>query len=312
MTSNLPFSRPRVVDLSTRTQLEITGPDRAAFLHNLCTQEIRKLPPSAGAEAFLLDARGHVLAFVTIYCAAESLILETVPGYGPQLLAHLERYHIREKIELHDRSATWGECLVAGAGAADVLATLTGLAPPAELYAHREATMANCVVSLRNVDWTGEPGWLVSTAHEALVDVQVALTAPSCEPCEDAMFDAARIAAGMPCYGLDITDKTLPQEVARDARAISFTKGCYIGQETVARLDALGHVNKTLTRVRFTGRDVPPAGSELTLDGKPVGTITSAAYWPPFDTAIALAYLRRGANTPGTKLTSAVGPAEVW
>ena len=126
------------------------------------------------------------------------------------------------------------------------------------------------------------------------------------------MFDAARIAAGMPCYGLDITDKTLPQEVARDARAISFTKGCYIGQETVARLDALGHVNKTLTRVRFTGRDVPPAGSELTLDGKPVGTITSAAYWPPFDTAIALAYLRRGANTPGTKLTSAVGPAEVW
>ena len=124
-------------------------------------------------------------------------------------------------------------------------------------------------------------------------------------------FEARRIEAGFPSYGPDISDKNLPQELARDARAISFTKGCYLGQETVARIDALGHVNQTLVGVRFeNGASVSP-GLELTVAGAAAGRVTSAAYSPLLQAPLALAYVRRGSNQPGTRLDSPVGPAEV-
>ena len=131
-------------------------------------------------------------------------------------------------------------------------------------------------------------------------------------PCGSEAVEIARIEAGTPLFGRDITDANLPQEIARDARAISFVKGCYIGQETVARLDALGHVNRTLAGVRFAATDVPASGTELTDDsGKVAGRVTSATFSPTLGAPLALAFVRRETNTPGSKLTSAVGPAEV-
>ena len=131
-------------------------------------------------------------------------------------------------------------------------------------------------------------------------------------------FEMARIEAGTPLYARDISDKNLPQEVNRDALAISFTKGCYLGQETVARIDALGHVNRVLVGVRFAGSEPPPPGTELTVteaqgsEGKAtVGAVTSAAYSPRLGSSLALAYVRRGHTQPGTQLTSSAGPAQV-
>ncbi len=122
----------------------------------------------------------------------------------------------------------------------------------------------------------------------------------------------ARIEAGTPYYGRDLSDANLPQELAHDARAISFTKGCYIGQETVARLDALGHVNRTLCGVRLAGSEIPPVGTEFTGGaGKSVGQVTSAAFSPRLDAPLALAYVRRGENMPGSRLESSLGSAEV-
>jgi folate-binding protein YgfZ len=124
-------------------------------------------------------------------------------------------------------------------------------------------------------------------------------------------FEAARIEAGMPVYGIDFNEENLPQEVGRDDRAISFTKGCYLGQETVARIDALGHVNQRLVGVRFFGSDLPAGGMELTREGRIVGAVTSAAFSPKLDAPIALAMVRREANSPGTRLASAIGECEV-
>jgi folate-binding protein YgfZ len=121
----------------------------------------------------------------------------------------------------------------------------------------------------------------------------------------------ARIEAGTPLFGQDITEKNLPQEVARDALAISFTKGCYLGQETVARIDALGHVNQTLCGLRFAGPDSPPPGTELTIDDKVVAHVTSAAFSPRLGGPLALGYVRRGHTLPGTAFTSSRGPASV-
>ncbi len=137
------------------------------------------------------------------------------------------------------------------------------------------------------------------------------LVAAGATECRPAAFDAARIEWGFPLYGVDITDKNLPQEVARDALAISFVKGCYLGQETVARIDALGHVNKLLVGVRFHGATVPSPDTELSAAGQTVGHVTSATYSPRLSAPLALAYVRRGSNEPGTKLSSALGDAAV-
>jgi hypothetical protein len=186
-----------------------------------------------------------------------------------------------------------------------------GASPPEERLAHEPATIAGRPVRLRRVEWTIPGGWLVAGMREALADVRAALLAAGAEPCDATALDAARIEAGTPWYGIDITDKNLPQEVARDAAAISFTKGCYLGQETVARIDALGHVNRTLVGVRFDGAEVPAAGWELMVDGQAAGQVTSAAWSPRLGAPLALAYVRRGSNTAGTRLSSPCGGAVV-
>jgi folate-binding protein YgfZ len=124
-------------------------------------------------------------------------------------------------------------------------------------------------------------------------------------------FTSARVEAGLPLFGVDFGEQNFPQEVGRDREAVSFTKGCYLGQETVARIDALGHVNQRLVGVRFGGKEVPDPGLELMHSGKKVGQVTSVAFSPRSNAPLALAMVRREANAPGTRLESAVGDCEV-
>ncbi len=164
---------------------------------------------------------------------------------------------------------------------------------------------------LRNVEITGSGGVLISAKKESIAAIVDALLAAGAVRCGAAAMETPRIEAGWPIFGVDISDKNLPQEVDRNARAISFTKGCYLGQETVARIDALGHVNKTLCGVRFSGNEIPSPGVELRAGDAAVGTVTSATFSPRLSAPLALVYLRRGFNMPGTKLVAPSGEAEV-
>lgn len=300
-----------LVDLTERTRIELTGDDRASFLHNLSTNDIKGLAAGLGCEAFLLNARGHVLGHVFVICRPQSLVVETVPDQEESLLAHLDRYLIREKVALHPRTDDWGELLLAGPRAADLLSSLLGAPPPAERLWHIEAQWQGQPLTVVRVEMTHPGGYLIFYPQAAASTVVDALVALSAVVCSATAFDAARIEAGFPWYGRDITDKTLPQEVARDQMAISFKKGCYIGQETVARIDALGHVNKSLVGVRFDGVGVPPADAELRSSGEIVGQLTSAAFSRRLGSALGLAYVRRGSDRAGVKLESAFGAAEV-
>ncbi len=127
--------------------------------------------------------------------------------------------------------------------------------------------------------------------------------------CVRPAFEAARIQWGWPLDRTDISTDNLPQEVGRDDRAISFTKGCYLGQETVARLDSLGHVNKQLTLVRFPSGQLTNSVT-LSFEGKSVGATTSVGFSPECACPVALAYVRRERAEPGTVLESPAGPAE--
>src|SRR5262249_26957999 len=128
---------------------------------------------------------------------------------------------------------------------------------------------------------------------------------------DPAAFESLRIAAGTPVFGKDVGPDNLPQEVGRDARAISFVKGCYLGQETVARIDALGHVNKILTSLRFESDRVPPSGTAMEAEGKVIGSVTSSAPSPADGKPIGLGYVRVAFAEPEKEMTAVLGDERV-
>ncbi len=304
-------SHAALVDLGPRTQIEIGGDDRAAWLHNLTTNEVRKLAPGAGCETFLTNVQGKTLAHALLFVGADAIVLETVSGQAEAISQHLDRYLITERVTIVDRSDAWAEWYLGGTESTELLTAATGATPPAVRLQHAAATLAGRTVWLRRVDFTGPDGFVIAAQRDDFTAIGKALVAAGATRCRHAAFDAARIEWGFPLFGRDVTDKNLPQEVAREAQTISFVKGCYLGQETVARIDALGHVNRTLVGVRFDSASVPTAGLELTCDGAAVGSVTSAGYSPRLRAPLALAYVRRGKNAPGQKLQSALGDAEV-
>jgi folate-binding protein YgfZ len=308
-----------VVDFSARGKLELTGDDRAKFLHNLCTNEIKGLATGTGCEAFLLDAKGHVQFYVLVHNLGDRLVLEELAPAGEtsgsRLLKHLDKYLIREKVTLTDRTHDWGELLIAGDGGANVVGLELGL----QLS---DAPLSNGVLPglgdgafvARSVQAIA-PNFTVFAPRAAIDVLMTKLSAAGAQLCEEAMWQAPRIEAGLPLYGIDITDKNLAQEIDRIDRSINFNKGCYLGQETVARLDALGHVNKSLVTLEFAAEPTGPAepvaaGTELTLNGATVGQVTSSAK-SPRGTVVALAYIKRGSGKLGTELQSIAGPAKV-
>ena len=233
------FTRPR-------THVELTGADRAKFLHNFCTSEIRKLPEGRGCEAFITTGQGKVFDFILVFAGPESLTIASPPGSGERLVAHLDRYLIREQVELHDRSHAWTEFVVAGPEAAALLTRLGITEPPAGPWGETLVELGGQPVRVRSTAEFGVPAYALVVANESREHVARLLSEAGGAPVDPGVGELLRVEAGFPAYGQDISDKNLPQEVARDDRAISFTKGCYLGQETVARIDALGHVNRTL------------------------------------------------------------------
>jgi len=300
-----------VCDASRRTQIAVSGEDRAAFLHNMCTNEIRKLPVCAGCETFLTNAQGRILAYGHVFCEPDRLILETVPGQAAAIIEHLDRYIIREKVELADLTEERAELLLGGPKAGSLIQSLVEQDVPPTNLAHRQVEISGSLVNVRCVELIGRGSYLLDCPAGGVAELWRTLCSAGATPCGELAADAARIATAVPAYGRDITDKNLPQEIGRNRQAISFTKGCYIGQETVARIDALGHVNRLLVKLQFAGKEVPRPGDPLTTGGAEVGQVTSAAFCHRLQAAIALAYVRRGQDAAGTLLQSAAGDATV-
>ncbi len=302
--------RVAVADVSDRTQIKLTGDDRKSFLHNMSTNEINTLPVGGGCEAFLTNAQGKILAHVCVFQMPDSIVLETVPDQL-EIITHLDRYLIREDVELHHLNPTWGQFLLAGPQAAEYLELSTEGHIPTAPLANRSVMLFDTPVNVRRTTMAGPVGFLIAfdrSEQQMLLD---RLMESGAEQAGPEAVEAVRIEAGWPAYGRDIMSDNLPQEVARDGHAISFTKGCYIGQETVARIDALGHVNRYLVDLRCDMPEIPPPGTPLLQDEKPVGLITSAAYSPRLEAPLAMGYVRRGNHSPGTRLMSPLGPVEV-
>lgn len=302
---------PTWFSLSGRTVLTLSGRDRASFLHGFCTNDIKSLAPGQSCEAFITTHQAKIVAWVQVTAREDHLRVTAEPGLGPKLTAFLNRYIVSEEVEVTDVSTDWATMLVVG-GEANRLAKLCS----APLDRHwtdwplrrgRLVSLAGQSVWVERRAWVTTADWWLETATAAATAVERALTDAGWQPGCAERYELLRIAAGIPHYGFDIDDSNLPQEVNRTDQAISFTKGCYTGQETVARIRTYGHVNRLLVRLRSVTGAVPQLPRDLR--GQPlrqgeveVGRITSAALDPDTGTLWALGYVRCGAEIPGTQL----------
>ncbi len=282
--------------------MELTGSDRAKFLHNFCTNEIKGLTAGSGCEAFLTNVQGKLLAHLFVSAGEESLYLISAPGTAERIIKHLSRYQINEDVTFRDVSAERGLLLVAGPGAGTLLRDIGCDIQPFVNGQHRRFPWGPSELRIFRNDFLRLAGFFVSATTAALDDLAAKLVRAGAVRAGATVFNSLRIAAGFPLYGVDLSDANLAQEANLTAQAISFAKGCYLGQEPIARIDALGHVNQQLRILRLANGPVPAPGTEvLTADDEPrkIGQITSAAPHYGTDNPVALALMKRNYDTPG-------------
>lgn len=299
-----------IADVSWRSRISLSGKDRAKFLHGLCTNDILSLKLNQGCEAMILDARGHVQAFFHVFCLEDELCLHADVGQAARIIPFLEKYLIREEVVLTDQTPLTAAVLVQGVGARELLAKLQLDDPPDAGLTHRLFQIAGGAIRVASFDWAGPTGYLLWGEIQAVQAAWQRLRQNGAIPCGKDAVEICRVEALSPAAEREIGAKTLPQELMRDKSAISFKKGCYLGQETVARIDALGHVNRVLVCVRIEGTPAQ-AGFALQKGGQEVGTVTSVVNSPKFGGTLGLAFVRRPLDAMGTELESSAGKATV-
>jgi folate-binding protein YgfZ len=300
-----------VADVSDRTRIEITGNDRLTFLNGFCTNDIKSLAVGGGCEAFVTNVKGKVLGHVFVFRTDQSLVLDGAAGQAERIIPHLNRYIIREDVELCESARETGEWLLGGEAAPALLDQLTDGEIPALLLSHTTCRLGGVPVGIYRAPLLTEPAFLISCPRPDASQIRDALLAAGAVECGADALEIRRVEAGFPSYGRDIDEDNLPQEVNRDAQAISFTKGCYLGQETVARLDSRGHVNRMLCGLRWELQQVPVAGEALVVNGQVVGRITSSVWSPRVEAPLTLAYVRREYAAVGSRMETELGIAEV-
>lgn len=286
-----------VVDRSARGAVLVSGPDALPFLHSLVSADVAGLGDGEGAHALLLSPQGKLDVDLRLLRVGEECWLDAEVGQGPRLAGSLHRFLIRVEVEVTDRSEAWGELAVRGPAAPARVAEVTGVEPPDSPHAHVAWGDLRVVRA-------GSPGRLgidVVGPVGALAGAWEALRAAGVRSAGLAALERARIEAGVPRQGHDLDERTIPQEALLERDAVSFTKGCFLGQELVCRIDTRGHVNRYLRRLRVLG-GAPPAGAEVVRDGRGVGVVTSVADPIESEGPAALGYVRREVEPPAEVL----------
>ena len=256
--------------------VEVTGEQAISFLDGQLSQNVAQVAPGQAAWSFVLQPQGKVVALVRVSpISPERVLLVTDPGFGEPLVERLNRFRLRVKAELSHREVD-----------------AVSVRGPSTAALSRPA--GPVVDSL----WAEWPGW----DHLDSNDLPLGAVA-----CSGTAWEVARIRAGVPVNGAELTEKTIPAESGLVPLAASMTKGCYVGQELVARIDSRGHVNRHLRRLTFeAGEGTPPPGAELFLRSEPdkgVGQITSSAFSAVAGGPVALGYVRREVD-PGAQIAA--------
>jgi folate-binding protein YgfZ len=289
-----------IVDRSARGKLALTGPEAKAFLHGQVTQDIEGLTPGTGAYAAFLTHKGKMLGDLRVLDTGAELLLDTERAALQELFNMIRRYKLGMDVELHKRTLETGLLSLIGPGAraladADALDAAEHANAPAEIGGH-PVTLA---VTDAGID--------VFCAAEHIEGVRGALEAAGGTVVSEAAAEILRVESGRPRWGLELDDSVIPQEAGLNERAVSFTKGCYVGQETVARLHYRGKPNRHLRGLRLAEPVAPD--TPVVLGEREIGRVGSSVVSPRLG-PIALAILRREA-APGGSVDAGGVAAEV-
>jgi glycine cleavage system T protein len=301
-------------DFSSRAKFAVTGADRVRFLQGMASNDVKSLAPGSGVYATILNAQGQILADLHIYCDPDRFVIDTAADLREKAMQSLKRYIIADKVVL-EPLATYALAFQGPRARPLLEKTLHIDLPELAEHGHFRTNFGGFPLRVVRASSTGEDGYEVWMADKALMGVWGAACgqAPTYEmlPCGTQALETLRIEAGIPRYGMDLGEDTLLLEAGL-TNAVSFTKGCYIGQEIVERARSRGHVNWKLVGLVTSAPEPPSPETKLISEGKEVGEVTSSCASPTLQKTVALAYVRREAAAPGTKLVLASGiPAEV-
>jgi folate-binding protein YgfZ len=290
-----------LVDRCARGAVLVDGPEALAYLQSLLSQDIAGLADGQGAHALLLHPQGKLDTDLRLLRVGDTAWLDCEVGRGEALTASLRKFKIRIKAEVEDRTGGWGCLTLRGPQVADRVEAAGGPALPAEPHAHAAWAQGTEATRLVRADWPAAPPGvdLVGPVGE-LSGVWTALVVAGFRPAGLTAYEAARVQAGIPRQGLDIDEKTIPQEAFLEIDAVSFTKGCFLGQELVCRIDTRGHVNRLLRGLRIGIDTTPPAGAGIVVGDKEVGALTTVARSE--GGVVALGYVRREVEMPADVL----------
>jgi len=315
-----------VLDLSFRGRLCLTGADRVRFLHGQVTNDVKKLRVGEGCYAALVTAKGRMVSDLNIFALQDELLLDFEPGLTQIVTERLEKHVVADDVQVVDVAPHYGLFSVQGPEA-EALVRALGLftqlpakpldsvnnsgAAPGETYLMNQprlAPPASAGISDLHIEPIVISGLDLFVPMDSLGAVADQLIAAAKSVggrvCGWTAFEIARIESGIPRFGADMDATNLPLECGIESRGVSYTKGCYIGQEVINRVHTIGHVNRELVGLRLTDdlKTLPAKGDKLFKDGKEVGYITSAVFSPALKANIALGFVRREATTPGTRL----------
>ena len=294
--------RVGLVDRSERGKVEATGRDRVAFLHGMLSNDVKALASGQGGQAAFLDAHGKVVSLLSVHCLADRLVLEMDRRLVEPTLAALDRFLISERVEFEDVSESQGILTLAGPGArSSVEKILEEPVPELPLWHHAPLAVDGLDVRVVRTEESGEEGYDLWARPEALPRLWERALAAGAQPVGREAWNVLRVEAGVVRHGVDVDASTIIMEAPLE-HAYSLSKGCYIGQEVIARVSHRGHVNRKLVGFVFPDARIPAPGSAVLVEGKEVGRITSPVVSPALKRGLALGFLRREHWEPGTRV----------
>lgn len=286
-----------------------SGRDRASYLHGLLTNDVATLKPGEGCYAAYLTPQGRMIADLWVFELGDVILLELPRDVKDLVLQKLDQFVFTEDVQLGDVSDRFGAVAVVGPAAAEAVARLTGASAEAigalpNPGALRAAFRGEPAIVVRTSDM-GVPGFEVLTGREQIEGVRAALRDAGITLIDAATAETLRIEAGVPRFHKDMDEETIPLEAGIESRAISLTKGCYVGQEVIIRVLHRGHgrVARRLVGLSIDGPSAPSEGAVIQGGGREIGRVTSSAWSAALNRPIALAYVHRDFVEPGTPVT---------
>jgi tRNA-modifying protein YgfZ len=310
--------RAAFIDRSDRGRIVVSGADRASYLQGLLTNDVVAVKAGQGCYAAYLTAHGRMIADLHVYELGDVMLLTLAGEVKDTVLAKLDQFIFSEDVQLGDVTDTFAQIAVVGPGAAqavvDALGSVTADALSG-LAAHgntRAEWSGGAAIIVRIVD-AGQPGFDVFVDRPHADALAAALAANGAAQIDAATADALRIEAGVPLFHRDMDEDTIPLEAGIESRAISFTKGCYVGQEVIIRVLHRGHgrVARKLVGLVVDGESVPAGGATIRSGDREIGAVTSSTASPALKRPIALGYVHRDFVEPGTAVTIGDAPAQV-